>query len=187
MEHLGTVVLETPRLLLRPFREADGESMYRNWASDPLVCRYLTWQPHADAEVSRRLAALWEKEAAENSSVYQWAIVPKETGEPIGSISVVSHDDAHRAAELGYCIGRAWWGQGLMTEAVRAVVGYLFAEVGARRVCAQHDVENPASGAVMRKAGMTREGVLRQSGRNNRGIVDMAVCSVLRDEWTAAR
>ena len=74
-----------------------------------------------------------------------------------------------------------------MTEAVRAVVGYLFAEVGVRRVCAQHDTENPASGAVMRRVGMTKEGVLRQSGRNNRGVVDMAVYSILRDEWTPGR
>ena len=89
--------------------------------------------------------------------------------------------------ELGYCIGKRWWGRGLMTEAVRAVVGYLFAEVGVRRVCAQHDTENPASGAVMRKAGMTKDGVLRQGGRNNRGIVDTAVYSILREEWAAER
>lgn len=186
MNHQGTRELETQRLLLRPFREDDAEAMFRNWASDPEVTRYLTWPTHDDPAFTRTLAAQWE-ESSRDPAFYQWAVVPKDLGEPIGSLSVVRTDASTESMELGYCLGRAWWGQGLMTEAVRAVVGYLFAEVGARRVCAQHDVENPASGAVMRKAGMTREGVLRQSGRNNRGIVDMAVCSILRDEWTAAR
>ena len=186
MDHRGTKVLETERLLLRPFRTEDAEAMFRNWASDPEVTRFLTWQPHASPELTRSLTAQWA-EAAGDRRVYQWAIVSKAQGEPIGSLSVVRIDEGTESMELGYCIGKRWWGQGLMTEAVRTVVAYLFAEVGALRVCARHDVENPASGAVMRKAGMTKEGVLRQGGRNNRGIVDMAVYSILGDEWAAGR
>lgn len=186
MTHQGTKVLETARLLLRPFRAEDAEAMFRNWASDGEVSRYLTWPPHASPELTRSLTARWEEESRD-PAVYQWAVVSKALGEPIGSLSVVHTDPATESMELGYCIGRAWWGQGLMTEAVRAVVAFLFTEVGARRVCARHDVENPASGAVMRRVGMTKEGVLRQSGRNNRGVVDMAVYSILRDEWTPGR
>lgn len=186
MDHRGTKVLETERLLLRPFRTEDAEAMFRNWASDPEVTRFLTWPPHASPELTRSLTAQWA-EAAGDRRVYQWAIVSKAQGEPIGSLSVVRIDEGTESMELGYCIGKRWWGQGLMTEAVRTVVAYLFAEVGALRVCARHDVENPASGAVMRRAGMTKEGVLRQGGRNNRGIVDTAVYSILRDEWTPGR
>lgn len=186
MNHQGTKVLETRRLLLRPFRADDAEAMYRNWASDAEVTRFLTWPPHDDPEFTRTLAAQWEQ-SSHDPAFYQWAIVPKDLGEPIGGISVVRIDPSTESMELGYCIGKRWWGRGLMTEAVRAVVGYLFAEVGVRRVCAQHDTENPASGAVMRKAGMTKDGVLRQGGRNNRGIVDTAVYSILREEWAAER
>ena len=183
MQHKGTQQIETARLLLRPFLKEDAEDMFRNWAQDPEVTRFLTWPPHESPEVTRALLALWAKEAAENPSCYQWAVELKELGRVIGSLSVVHADGETESVELGYCIGKAWWGRGLMTEAVRAVCAYLFEEVGVRRVTARHDVENPASGAVMRKAGMTKEGVLRQSGRNNRGIVDMAVYSILRDEW----
>ena len=183
MNKTGTQPIETKRLLLRRFVAGDAEDMFRNWANDPEVTRYLTWAPHESPEATRALLTLWAKEAAEDPAAYQWAIEPKDLGQVIGSLSVVRMDEETESVELGYCIGRAWWERGLMTEAVRAVCAYLFEEVGVRRVTAWHDVENPASGAVMRKAGMTKEGVLRQSGCNNRGIVDMAVYSILRDEW----
>ena len=181
MKHLGTKKLETPRLVLRPFRPGDGEAMFRNWACDPQVTQYLTWQPHESAEVSERLCALWAREA-EKPQVYQWAIELRELGQVIGSLSVVRTDEATESAELGYCIGKAWWGQGLMTEAVRAVLPFLLSDCGFRRVCASHDEENPASGRVMQKAGMRLDGTLRASGRNNRGIVDMVWYSILQSE-----
>jgi len=182
MEHKGTKRLETERLLLRPFRESDGEAMFRNWANDPEVCRYLTWGPHETVNDSRGIAALWASRSGE-PAFYQWAIELKELGEPIGSISVVRRDDTVAAAEIGYCIGRRWWGSGLTPEALRAVVRYLITEVGVNRVSARHDVGNPNSGRVMRKAGMTAEGVLRAAGRNNQGVVDMAVYSILAKEF----
>ena len=182
MEHRGTLPLETSRLLLRPFRAADGEAMYRNWAKDPEVTRYLTWQPHAGPEVSCQLASRWEQES-QKPDFYQWAIVPKELGEPIGGISVVRTDEAHSSAEIGYCIGRPWWGQGLTAEALRAVIEYLIRQVGFRRVSAQHDVNNPNSGKVMRKAGMKKEGILRATGANTTNPrCDMAVYSILAEE-----
>ncbi len=182
MEHTGTVVMETERLILRPFREADGEAMFRNWTNDPEVCRYLTWQPHADPGVSRSLAALWEQESAK-PDFYQWAIVPRELGEPIGSISVVNMDEKHGAAELGYCIGKAWWGRGLTAEALRRVIEHLIRTVGFHRIAARHDVNNPNSGRVMRKAGMRQEGVLRAAGSNTGNpCCDLALYSILAEE-----
>ena len=178
MQHQGTIRLETERLLLRPFREADGDAMFRNWASDPAVTKYLTWQPHESVEASRAIAALWERESA-RPDFYQWAVVPRRLGEPIGSLSVVRMDEAVDAMELGYCIGRPWWGMGITAEAVRAVIAYLFREVGANRIAACHDVDNPHSGRVMEKAGMTREGTLRASQRNNRGVVDVTYYAIL--------
>lgn len=182
MEHKGTKELETARLLLRPFRREDGDAMFRNWTADPEVSRFLTWQPHADVEVSRQLAARWEEEA-KKPEVYQWAIVPKELGQPIGSISVVDCEEKPPSAEIGYCIGRAWWGQGLAAEALRAVIEYLIREVGMRRVWARHDVNNPRSGRVMQKAGMRKEGVLRAFAANTSSpCCDMAICSILPEE-----
>lgn len=182
MEHKGTKTLETERILLRPFREDDSEAMFRNWAGDPEVCRYLTWGPHESADVSRQICALWASQS-DDPAFYQWAIVPKALGEPVGSISVVRSNDDIAEAEVGYCIGRRWWGQGFTPEALRAVVRYLITEVGMNRVSAKHDVNNPNSGRVMRKAGMTKEGVLRAAARNNQGVADMAVYSILAGEY----
>lgn len=182
MKHLGAVRLETERLVLRPFTAEDGEAMYRNWANDPEVTRYLTWQPHESPEASRRLAELWARDSA-RPDFYQWAIVLRELDEPIGSISVVHIDEALRSMEMGYCIGRAWWGQGLTAEALAAVIRFLVRGVGANRICARHDAANPNSGRVMAKAGMRRCGVLRASFRNNRGeIIDMVWYDLLAGE-----
>ena len=183
MQNKGTKTIETHRLILRPFRAEDAPAMFRNWAHDPAVTEYLTWQPHENEAATAALLARWEKETAEDPAVYQWAIELKSLGEPIGSISAMHVNESVESAELGWCIGRKWWGQGIMPEAGAAVIAYLFDEVGLNRVAARHDVRNPKSGRVMQKLGMTREGVLRQAGRSNAWIVDEAVYSILRSEY----
>lgn len=181
--HQGTQIIETERLILRRFCKEDAQAMYERWASDSQVTRFLTWPPHADAGATRRLLELWEK-AYEKQDNYQWAITVKAMDDlPIGSIAVVSHDDAVRKAEVGYCIGRAWWRQGITSEALSAVIRFLFEQVSMERVEARHDVNNPNSGAVMEKCGMKKEGVLRRAERNNQGIVDVCVYAAFKDEW----
>ena len=174
MRHTGTQTIATERLTLRRFTIEDAENMYYNWASDPEVTRYLTWQPHKSVEETAEILQQWEAGYSKNE-FYQWAIELNDIEQPIGSISVVSLNEDVQSAELGYCIGKSWWHQGYTTEAVEAVIRFLMAEVGAGRVWAQHDVANPNSGEVMKKAGMDYEGTLRQSTRNNQGIVDAAV------------
>ena len=181
--HKGTQTIETRRLILRRFRVEDAQAMYDRWASDPQVTRFLTWPPHADAALTRQLLTLWV-DAYEKPDNYQWAITVKVQDDlPVGSISVVFHDDAVRKAEVGYCIGRAWWRQGITSEALSAVIAFLFDEVGMERVEARHDVNNLNSGAVMEKCGMRKEGVHRRGDINNQGIVDACMHAILKDEW----
>lgn len=175
MEHLGTKRQETERLLLREFTMEDAEKMYRNWTSDDEVTKYLTWPTHRSAEDSKAILREWVSSYADKRT-YQWAIVLKQTAEPIGSIAAVRVDDERSSVEIGYCIGRAWWGERIMTEALQKVIGFFFDEVNAARVTAKHDVENPASGKVMQKCGMRLVGVGK--GRNNRGVVDL--CEYVR-------
>lgn len=182
MNHIGTRIIETERLILRPFVMADATAMYENWASDPEVTKYVTWPPHSSVEVTRML--LWEwTDGYERPDRYNWGIVLKENGTLIGNISVVHLDEYVEACEIGYCMGKPWWGGGIMTEALKAVVDYLFENVGFNRICARHDPRNIGSGRVMQKAGMTYEGTLRQIYRNNTGICDAAYYSILRSEW----
>ena len=181
--HRGTQTIETERLILRRFRIEDAQAMYERWASDSQVTRFLTWPVHADAGVTKQLLAMWTQ-AYEKPDYYQWAITIKAQDDlPVGSMAVVFHDDKCRKAEVGYCIGRAWWHQGITSEALEAVIGFLFDELGMERVEARHDVNNPNSGAVMEKCGMRKEGVHRRADWNNQGIVDVCMHAILRDEW----
>lgn len=182
MENKGTKVLETDRLILRRFREEDAEAMYQNWASDPEVTRFLTWPAHGSVNVTKYLLTDWVKRY-EEASYYNWVMELKETGEIIGNISVVKLREDIAAADMGYCMGRAWWGRELMPEALRAVMEYLFTEVGLNRIAACHDVNNSKSGRVMDKAGMKVEGILRAAGKNNIGICDEVWHAALKEEW----
>ena len=183
MNKAGTQTIETHRLVLRRFRIGDAEEMYRNWASDPEVTRFLTWPPHADAGVSRAVLNDWIPRYADGG-YFNWAIEWKETGEVIGNISVVKLNEETEAADLGYCMSRAYWGRGIMPEALRAVMDYLFDTVGLRRIAACHDVRNPKSGRAMEKAGMKFEGILRGAGKNNLGICDDVWHAALREDRT---
>ncbi len=179
LNHQGTGVLTTPRLTLRPFAVEDAHDMYTNWASDPDVTQFLTWQPHGNELVSEWIIAEWATQYGK-PDYYAWAIVYE--GHAIGSIAVVNRNDSIGKAEVGYAIGRRWWRQGFATEALTAVIGFLLDEVGYQRVECRHDPRNRASGAVMRKCGMQYEGTLRQSDRNNQGVCDACWYSILKGE-----
>ena len=182
LTHKGTQTIETSRLILRRAVREDAEPMFRNWASDPEVTKYLTWPTHSSIAVSEMVIGNWLQEY-EKQNYYQWMIVLKELSEPIGSISVVRQNDHVEEAEIGYCIGKEWWHKGIATEALTAVIAYLFGEVGMNRVAARHDPNNPNSGGVMRKCGMKYEGTHRASDRNNQGICDAAQYAIIRSEW----
>ena len=181
MNKTGTQTIETRRLILRRFRIEDAEEMYRNWASDPEVTRFLTWPPHSSADVTRALLESWTARYGDGG-YFNWAIEWKETGSVIGNISVVALHENRDAADLGYCLGRAYWGRGIMPEALRAVNNYLFDTAGLNRIAACHDVNNPKSGRAMEKAGMRTEGILRGAGKNNLGICDEVWHAILRKD-----
>ena len=181
MNKTGTKTIETPRLLLRRFTIEDAEDMYENWASDPEVTRYLTWPTHTDVEITRALLEDWVAKYADGA-FFNWAIGLKSTGRVIGNISVVHLREDIDEAVIGYCLSRAYWGQGIMPEALTAVMDYLFDAAGMNRIAAYHDSNNPKSGRVMQKAGMKREGTLRAADRNNQGICDKVLYAMLRSD-----
>ena len=181
MKHCGTQRLETERLILRRFAIEDFEMMYKNWASDEEVTKYLTWPVHSSTEVSKSLLKDWAG-LYSDEKYYQWAIVPKDVGEPIGSISVVHMKEDVSMAHIGYCIGKNWWHKGITSEALKAVMDFLFNEVNVNRIEARHDPRNPNSGKVMKKCGMKYEGTLRSSDCNNQGICDACYYALLKSE-----
>ena len=182
LTHKGTKTIETERLILRAFTMEDADAMFRNWAGDDQVTKHLTWPTHSSVEVSRMVLSDWTSHYPE-PDFYNWAIVLKELGEPIGSIAVVGTDKKVDGATMGYCMSRAHWRRGIMAEALTALVDFLIGEVGFNRVEADHDPNNPASGRVMEKSGMLHEGIMRQAGRSNQGIIDVSRWAILRQDW----
>jgi len=173
MNHVGAVRLETERLILRPFVSSDAQAMFDNWASDPEVTKFLTWPTHTDVDVTRRIIDLWAKVGECDPSSYNWCIALRDTDEPIGSIAVVAQDEFTSTLEIGYCLSRRFWGQGLVPEAARAVLNLLLNVVGASVVTAKHDLNNPNSGRVMQKCGMIYQRTIPT--QNNQGPCEAAV------------
>ncbi|ERI93319.1 acetyltransferase, GNAT family [Clostridiales bacterium oral taxon 876 str. F0540] len=178
MKNLGTKRIETKRLVLRKFELTDAEAMYRNWASDDKVTQFLTWPTHKDIEVSRKVLEMWVKDYSEDNN-YQWCIELKSIGEAIGSIGVVDYKENIEAVEIGYCIGSEYWGQGITTEALKALIEFFFEEVGVNRIEARHDPVNANSGKVMLKCGLKYEGTRIKADRNNSGICDVAMYGII--------
>ena len=154
MRNLGSIELETKRLFLRRFVVEDAKAMFENWASDSENVRYVTWDPHPNPQVTQASIERWLLHYQEENT-YKWAICKKEDPKQvIGDISVVSQDPQKEICEGGYILGKNFWGQGIMTEALKAVLHFLLLEVGFKEVQAKYVSLNPASGRVMEKAGM---------------------------------
>lgn len=159
MKDLGTRRIETERLILRRFTIDDAEGMYNSWATDFESNKFMDWSLHNNIEETKSLIQLWINEY-ENGS-YNWVVERKDTNELIGSICAISVIRKHLTAELGYCYGSKYWGNGYATEALAAVIDYLLNECDLYLVEAWHISGNPASGRVMEKAGMHKDAVLR--------------------------
>lgn len=186
LTHKGTVRLETDRLVLRRFVMEDMEEAYCNCWSDHDVWKWTNYAPmECIGDVMTKAHMFTEAwlGAYERPDRYSWAIELKETGEVIGRFFGMHPDDRLSQIELAYELGRKWWNRGLMTEAVAAVIHYLFTEVGVNRIHAYHAHANPASGRVMQKCGMKYEGTLRQGCICNAGIFDKVCYSILAEEY----
>ena len=141
--------IETKRLILRSPKESDAEPMFSNWANDPEVTKYLTWNPHESVDVTKMIVSRWLKEEEDPKTV-RFVITIKGNDEPVGTIDVVGYHDGD--PEIGYCLSRKLWGQGYMTEACQAVMDYLFS-LGHKRILIDAAEENAGSNRVIAKCG----------------------------------
>lgn len=182
MNHQGTITIETNRLILRKFTEADVPAAFCNWTSDDKVTEFLRWPTHSSIDITECVLKSWIAEY-DKPNFYQWAIVPKDLNEPIGTISVVGMDEQTAKIHIGYCIGSKWWRQGYTSEAFAAIIPFFFEQVEANRIESQHDPENPNSGKVMEKCGLIYEGTLRKADWSNKGMVDARMYGLLASDY----
>lgn len=181
LNHKGTQTLQSERLTLRRFNINDAQAMFDNWASSPKVTEYLSWEPHESIEETKRILEEWTNNY-NNLNTYHWAIVYQDN--VIGSIGPVRMSERNHHCEIGYCIGDNYWNIGLMTEALRCVLKYLFEEINFHYIMARHDVNNMASGRVMEKSGMKLEGIMRESHYRRDGTYgDLKIYGILDREF----
>lgn len=152
---MHTPTLETERLILRPLTVADGQDIYDRWTSDERVAKFMRWSTHQRVEVTK--AWLKEEEAGNSKDeYYNWGFALKSTGELIGCGGIF-YSDNHHAYELGYNLMYDYWNQGYTTEAAKRILEFGIQELGVSEFFCCHAIENPASGAVMRKCGFEYE------------------------------
>lgn len=150
--------LKTERLKLRKVKLSDAEAIFRQYAQDPEVTRYVSWRAHHSLDETREYVRMcllaWDVGKA-----YHWAIERLEDKQVIGMVIARIVGEKW---ELGFVLARAYWGKGYMTEAVRGLVAWALKQKEIYRVWAVCDTDNVASARVMEKAGMQREGTLRR-------------------------
>jgi len=173
--------LTTERLTLRSFLITDAEAV-RTLAGDEEVARNTLNIPHP---YEREHAEDWitsQPGQFQRREAVTYAAIRASDGVLVGAVGLIL-DAANDSAELGYWIGREYWGQGYATEAARAVVGWAFRSLGLNRVHASHFPRNPASGRVLEKLGMQHEGRLRQHVKKWGSYLDLERFGLLRAEF----
>ena len=150
-------ILETKRLRLQKPVLQDANEIFRQYAQDSEVTKYLTWQPNRNIRETRNFLRACLK-AWREGKAFNWVIVRKEDNQLLGMITARVDDYKW---ELGYVLARSYWGRGYMTEAVKKIVDWALRQDEIYRVWSVCDVENLTSARVMEKAGMRKEGVLR--------------------------
>jgi ribosomal-protein-alanine N-acetyltransferase len=184
MTHKGTLPLETERLILRRFTLDDADAMFRNWASDPAVTKFLVYDTCVTLDETKNRIAEWMSYLNKNESDV-FAIVLRKTNEIIGTIDYCVIDVEAKSAEVGYQLGRRWWGQGYAAEAFRALIKHCFETIGLNRIWADYDPRNPNSGRVMQKAGLIYEGTSRQCKVNGGESVDRVRYAILAEDYSS--
>ena len=152
---MNTPILETDRLLLRPFNKDDAQTVFECWESDPDVAKYMFWTSHNEIEKTKEWIA-FELGQIEKDDWYRFAIVVKETNELAGTV-LIYYEEEVECWEVGYNLGKKYWGKGYTTEALKRVLDFAAEELQLTEFVGRYAKENPASGNVMEKLGFEYE------------------------------
>ncbi len=180
-------VLDTPRLILREIVEADGEAMLRI-RGDIRVTRLNSGQPMQSLDEARELIEKGRQAFADHRRI-DWGIVRKDDPQAgiIGRCGYNYWLRQDRRASIGYDLGYAYWGNGIMTEAVRAIVTFGFEQLDLNRVEADTDAENYGSMRVLEKVGFVREGLQRDQYFEWDEFHDLVLFALLRKDFMRPR
>jgi ribosomal-protein-alanine N-acetyltransferase len=168
------------RVRLRPFESSDVDGVFE-YASHPLVTRYLEWQPHASRVDSARFIDACRRRAGEGCSSF--AVEEVMSGVLLGACEIRIVDRVHRVGEIGYALAPRHWGRGYNVEAGAVLLDYGFAGLHLLRIQGLCDVDNRRSFRTMEKLGMVRERLLPRYRWRDGRYVDRYLYSILWREW----
>lgn len=175
--------LETPRLRLRKLTVNDVPLYYERLGSSAAVTKYMLWNPHQD--ISESVASIQKVlHRYEEGQCYRWGIALRDTNELIGIIDLLRFNEADNTCSFAYMLGEDYWGKGYGTEALKAALHFAFTQLQVDAVIADHMTANPASGAVMRKAGMKFLRIIPKKYEKHGRIIDAAEYRITKEEWT---
>lgn len=143
-------VIETDRLILRPLTVADAKAVME-WCSDERVSKFMSYTGYDDIHIAKD----WLGSLADEKTEWNWGFVLKESGKLIGSGSIGEDNFMQGYWGFGYNIRYDCWNKGYTTEAMKAIISFAHTELGVNKICSDHAVDNPASGRVMEKCGLT--------------------------------
>jgi [ribosomal protein S5]-alanine N-acetyltransferase len=177
--------LTTKRLVLRDLKESDLKSMVRH-VDNLKIAQNLYHLPHpysitqGKKWIKKKVAIARKKKREE----YSLGITLK-TDDVIGMVTLTSIDEFHGTATIGFWLGEDYWRQGIMTEALTALIDFAFRKLKLRRILVDPFVENASSNGLVKKLGFTYEGTLRKSGKclATGKIHDQHLYGLLREEW----
>ena len=146
-----TPIIETERLRLRRFDAADTKEVFECWQSDHEVSKYMMWES-SDNIADAQEFINYELSMLEADDWYRWCITDKSSGTIFGTC-LIFYNEEEACYDISYNLGRKYWGLGYITEAMKAAMDFAVKEIGVKRFVAEHAVENPASGNVIKKLG----------------------------------
>jgi len=170
------------KAILRKPKKKDLKGLLRV-SLDPDVMKYYGMPPiRSKKDIEREVN--WFNKIYRKKEGIRWIIASKETDEYIGDVGFHNYSKQHRRIELGYKLSKEYWRKGIMTESIKKAVKFAFEELKVNRIEALVDIDNLASLQLLRKLGFTKEGILRQYEKETRGFVDLAMFSILREEFS---
>ena len=175
-------ILETSNLILREIEDHDTSILHRYW-TDKDVIKYFTLEPFKSIEETINMIALL-KSLPEEDLGFRWAIVSKKDDTVLGTCGFHNVRSEHHRAEMGYELGKEFWGLGIMSEALKAVIDYGFHDLQYNRIEAFVNVGNDRSAKVLKTAGFHLDGVLREYEFSRGGFVDQYCYSLLKSDYT---
>lgn len=177
---MNTQTLNTDRLVLNRFTVDDAAAMFHGWANSETVTRWMFLMPGKTMEEYQEYLQSVTKRYMLVDSYHHWAIRCHD--KCIGTIALMV-DTQHNSAQLAYALTEEYWGNGYMTEALKAVLEFGFNVLKLHRIGADHFAENPGSGKVMQNAGLKKEGITRDKYYKF-GTYHDAICyGILENEW----